>query len=222
MPLTWKESADRLAEHSVMVITLPFAFFFLFRHLSICFLDNYSVPCLVSSIRVVYCVSKPHTNTVCLLKSLMQSAQICLSSSVLSTKAEHDNLVDSWTTKHTSYSSRDCEIQVHGDGRFSAGWGPGAALTRNVPWGLLKALIPLIKVAPLCPDRFPHTHFKCQTPHRNSFSTFKRVLLFGAWGWEAAEECKAQSTSVTSHIMPSYVFFLKNLCFLLHHVGFWE
>lgn len=122
--------------------------------------------------------------------SLMQSAQMYLSSSVLSTKAEHNSLVDSWTTKHISYSSRDCEIQVHGDGRFSAGWGAWAALTKNAPWGLLQALIPFIKVAPLCPDRFPHTHLKCQTPHRNSFSTFRRVLLFGGWGWEAAEECK--------------------------------
>lgn len=174
-----------------MVITLPFALFFfsIFHHLSICFLDNYSVPFLVCNICVGYCISKPHKYNVPAEVSLAQSAQMCLSSSVLSTKAEHDSLVDSSTTKHISYSSRDCEIQVHGDGRFSAGWGPWAALTRNAPRGLLQALIPLIKVAPLCPDRFPHTHLKCQTPHRNSFSTFKRVLLFWGWGWEAAEEC---------------------------------
>lgn len=191
MPLTWKENVDCLAEHSVdgNYFTFCIIFFSIFHHLSICFLDNYSVPFLVCNICVVYCISKPHKYNVPAEVSLAQSAQMCLSSSVLSTKAEHDSLVDSSTTKHISYSSRDCEIQVHGDGRFSAGWGPWAALTRNAPRGLLQALIPLIKVAPLCPDRFPHTHLKCQTPHRNSFSTFKRVLLFWGWGWEAAEEC---------------------------------
>lgn len=144
---------------------------------------------------------------------------MCLSWSVWETKTEQDRLTGSRTTKHISYSSRDWEIQVCSDGRFSVWWGPaswimgGHVLTGNGLWGLFyRALTLLIKITPSWPDQFPHTHLK--TPNSTwEFIFSMRERLCGEGGGT-----EVQSIAVMNHIMVIYiilvfVWFLKTeLC----------
>lgn len=143
---------------------------------------------------------------------------MCLSWSVWETETEQDHLTGSQTTKHISYSSRDWEIQVCGDGRFSVWWGPaswimgGHVLTGNGLWGLFyRALTLLIKITPSWPDQFPHTHFK--TPN----STWEFIFSIGEGLWGRGCGTEVQSIAVINHIMVIYIILVfkeRAVCFL--------
>jgi hypothetical protein len=142
------------------------SFLSILHHLSIC-PESYSeasqLPSSCLLPKELYCISKPHTNKMALLKPLSALADKLQGCAYLHLFGKLKQTRVAWLApEQQSIFLTVPETRILGS----------HGLTGNGLWGLFyRALTLLIKITPSWPDHFPCTHIKLQIPHRNSVST---------------------------------------------------